>query len=267
MQAEESLHQGQPEEALAQLQTRVRNEPGNPKLRIFLFQLLAVLGRWERALTQLNVVGELDNSSLLMVQTYREAIQCEVLREAVFAGRRTPLLFGEPEQWVALLVEALRLEGEGHVSEALALRQQALELAPTTAGSINGICFDWIADADTRLGPTVEAIVNGRYYWIPFQQISHIDIEEPVDLRDVVWIPAVFTWRNGGQATGLIPTRYPGSEQAEDGLIRLARKTDWQTFAPGAYRGLGQRLFATNDDDYALLDVRSIALNSSDGPA
>jgi len=261
MQAEQSLHEGRPEEALKQLQEAVRKEPANSKLRVFLFQLLAVLGRWDRALTQLHVAGDLDNGNLLMVQTYQEAIQCELLRQAVFEGKRTPLLFGEPQRWMALLVEALRLEADGHPAEAKALRSEAFELAPTTSGAIDGVEFDWIADADTRLGPTLEAIVNGKYYWIPFQQISKVELEAPVDLRDVVWMPALFTWSNGGQATGLIPTRYPGSEKSEDAMILLARKTEWEEFSEAAFCGMGQKLLATNVDDYALMDIRSIALN------
>jgi len=263
MQAEQSLHEGRPEEALKQLQEAVRKEPANPKLRIFLFQLLTVLGRWDRALTQLHVAGDLDNGNLLMVQTYREAIQCELLREAVFAGKRTPLLFGEPQRWMALLVEALRLDADGHFVEAKALRGEAFDLAPAISGTINGAEFEWIADADTRLGPTLEAIVNGKYYWIPYQQIAKIELDEPVDLRDVVWMPALFTWSNGGQATGLISTRYPGSEKSEDAMIQLARKTEWEEFTENAYRGIGQRLLATNVDDYALMDVRNIELNSN----
>lgn len=258
MQAEQSLHEGRPEEALKQLQEAVRKDPANPKLRIFLFQLLTVLGRWDRALTQLHVAGELDNGNLLMVQTYREAIQCELLREAVFAGKRTPLLFGEPQRWMALLVESLRLEADGHGAEANALRSEALELAPTSAGTINGVKFEWIADADTRLGPTLEAIVNGKYYWIPFQQIAKIELDKPADLRDLVWMPALFTWNNKGQATGLIPTRYPGSDKSEDAMIQLARKTEWQELTGNSYRGIGQRLLVTNVDDYALMDIRNI---------
>jgi len=121
--------------------------------------------------------------------------------------------------------------------------------------------FDWIADADTRLGPTLEAIINGKYYWIPFQQISKIELEEPVDLRDVVWMPALFTWSNGGQATGLIPTRYPGSENSEDAMIQLGRKTEWEEYFEEDYCGKGQKLLATNVDDYALMDIRNIELN------
>ena len=207
MQAEQSLHQGNPEESLAQLQDQVRKDPANPKLRVFLFQLLSVLGRWDRALTQLKVAGDLDAANLLMVQTYREAILCEALRAKVFAGTSLPMIFGDPQQWVALLVEALRLDAEGHHQQAKALRDQSFELAPVTAGTFNGTGFDWIADGDSRLGPVLDAIVNGRYYWIPFLQIRSIEIEEPNDLRDVVWMPAQFTWANGGSSSGLIPTR------------------------------------------------------------
>ena len=163
MQAEQYISQGQLKEALAQLQNSVRKDPSNAKLRVFLFQLLAVLGQRERALTQLTVAGELDAANLLMAQTYREAIHCEALRQEVFEGKRTPLIFGDPQHWVALLVEALHLDALGHQQEAKSLRDQSLEIAPTISGTLNEMKFDWIADADSRLGPVLEAIVNGRY--------------------------------------------------------------------------------------------------------
>ncbi len=263
LQAENNLQQGNLTDALVDLQNQIKKEPSNPKLRIFLFQLLAVSGQWERALVQLKVLGELDASSLLMVQTYHAAILCEALRGEVFSGKHSPLIFGDPQQWLALLIEALRLDAQGHASEAQRLRNQSLELAPATTGTIDDIDFDWIADADIRLGPVLEAIVNGRYYWIPFQQIRKIDIEEPTDLRDVVWMPATFTWVNGGAASGLIPTRYSGSENSDDSLIRLSRKTDWLPLTEDVSLGLGQRLLATNVDDYSLMDIRKIELNSS----
>ena len=103
MLAEESLRAGDLDEALAQLQDAVRKDTANAKLRIFLFQLLAVLGQWGRALTQLEVAGELDAGALAMVQTYREAIRCEVLRTGVFAGQRSPLFFGQPQPCTASL--------------------------------------------------------------------------------------------------------------------------------------------------------------------
>lgn len=261
--AEQSLLQGDPEQALARLQEQVRKDPSNPKLRVFLFQLLAVLGHWGRSLTQLKLAGELDAANLLMAQTYREAVLCEVLRGEVFAGKRSPLIFGDPQPWLALLVEALRLDAENQVAEAAHLRGQAFEQAPAEAGTINGQDFAWIADADSRLGPVLEGIVNGRYYWIPFNRIRSIEIDQPADLRDLVWMPALFTWVNGGQASGLIPTRYPGSETSTDPQIRLSRRTEWLELASDAYRGLGQRILATNNEDYGLMDVRKIDMSGA----
>ena len=49
---------------------------------------------------------------------------------------------------------------------------------------------------------------------------------------------------NGGEAIALIPTRYPGSECAGDGLIALARKTIWEESRPECFIGLGQRVLA-----------------------
>ena len=47
MQADELVKAGRLDEALAALQQQVRDRPADAKLRVFLFQLLAVMGRWE----------------------------------------------------------------------------------------------------------------------------------------------------------------------------------------------------------------------------
>lgn len=260
MTAEECLRDGDLDACLAQLQARVRNEPANAACRVFLFQLLAVQGAWERALAQLNVAGELDPAALPMVQTYRDALQCEVLREAVFDGRRAPLIFGEPTAWLALLLEALRLDASGDTAAAAACRSNALDDARPTSGTLNGTPFEWIADADGRLGPTLEAIVNGRYYWIPFERIRRVEVEAPADLRDCVWMPAVFTWANEGQAAGLIPARYPGTLATKDNALMLARRTEWIEAGAGDARPVGQRMFTTDANEYALFDVRALEL-------
>lgn len=266
MQAEQSLREGRLQDALAELQAQVRKEPANAKYRIFLFQLLAVLGQWERALNQLNVLGEMDASSLPMVQTYREAIRCELLRAEVFAGHRSPLLFGDPEPWMALLLEAARLTAVGQHAQARSARDQAFESAAAVSGTLDAQPFEWLADADPRLGPMLEAVVNGRYYWIPLQRVRSIEFEEPADLRDYVWVPGRFTWANGGETVGLIPARYPGSQAAADPLVQLGRKTEWRDCGEETWLGLGQRMLATERGEFSLLDVRRIELNADEDP-
>jgi type VI secretion system protein ImpE len=254
--AAQLLSAGKCSEALAQLTAEVKAKPADPKLRVFLFQMLCVTGQWDRALTQLNVVADMDATAIVMKQMYGEAVRCEQLRSAVFAGQKAPMVFGYPEQWMALMIEALLNPGS-----AVALREQAMELAPTTSGTINDEPFEWIADGDSRIGPALEAIINHRYYWVPFQHLTQIDIEAPEDLRDAVWMPAHLQFSNGGDVLAMIPTRYSGSESASDELVQLARKTVWNEAQPGCFHGLGQRMLTTDANEYALMDVRCIKLN------
>ena len=263
MQAEELLRQGRPTEALEKLQEEVRNRPSDPKLRVFLFQLLCVLGQWERAMTQLNVAADLDAQNLLMASVCRPALNCEALRAGIWAGTRSPLILGKPQEWVGWMLQANQMAVEGRYAESEELRRQAFEQAPAIPGTINGQPFEWIADADPRLGPILEVIVNGAYYWVPFSNAREIRIEAPADLRDVVWTPAQFTWANGGESAGLIPTRYPGSENSEQDAILLAHRTEWIEREGGLYEGLGQRLLVTDEAEYALLDLRQITLESA----
>ena len=263
MQAEELLRAGRLQEALVALEGQVRSDPANAKLRIFLFQLLAVMGDWERALSQLNVATELDELNLLMAQVCRAALNCEALRAEVFAGKRSPMIFGEPDEWVGWLVQANQMIAEGKYEGAQKLRERAFDAAPAIGGSIDNNQIEWIADADSRLGPILEAIVDGKYYWIPFSAIKGIRIEPPTDLRDMVWCPAQFTWANSGESAGFIPTRYPGSESSEDNNIQLARKTEWMEQPGDTYLGLGQRVFATDKDEFSLMQVRQVDLDHS----
>ena len=262
MSALEAIRAGKLQEALQSLQQEVRQYPAETKHRVFLFQLLAVQGQWERAMTQLNVAGELDSGALPMVQAYREALQCEALRHAIFAGERSPVVFGEPEPWIAQLMEALRLGAENQHAQSRQVRDEAYAAAPAIGGSIDGVRFEWISDADSRLGPMLEVLVNGRYYWVPFHRIRTLKIEAPADLRDCVWMPVHLTWANGGEAVGFVPTRYADTTKAADDALLLARKTDWFEPEQGTYWGLGQRMLATDAGDYPLMDVRLIEFGS-----
>lgn len=258
--AEQSLREGKLDQTLVHLQEQVRADPSDTGRRVFLFQLLCVLGQWERALTQLQVLAGLDANSMMLARIFQPVINCEVLRADVFRGKRTPIIFGDPMEWVGLLVQATELAARGQAAAAAALRDQAFEAAPATSGKVNDQAFEWIADADQRLGPVLEVILEGHYYWVPYCRIKRIFMEPPADLRDLVWMPAQFVWANGGEAFGHIPTRYPGTEADADDALRLSRKTNWTELAGGFSVGLGQRLLATDQGDYALLECRMIDL-------
>jgi type VI secretion system protein ImpE len=264
--AERTLKSGDPAAALARLQEDVRARPSDAKLRVFLFQLLCIVGQWERALNQLKVASELEPLALPMAQMYGEAVRCEAIRTEVFEGKKSPMVLGEPDQWLALLIESRLVAGRGDANRSEDLRARAFEEAPASNGQMDGREFEWIADADSRLGPVLEAIINGRYYWVPFSRISRVTMEAPEDLRDLVWMPAHLEFHNGGESLALVPTRYPGSESSEDGAIALARKTSWEQIAGDTYRGLGQRLIATDSGETPMLEIRTIALGANGEP-
>jgi type VI secretion system protein ImpE len=262
MSAEKLLQQGELNAALAALTGQVKANPSDAGHRVFLFQLLAVLGQWDRARTQLELAGELDSTVAPMVQAYRDVINCELHRQAVFAGKSRPIIFGEPEQWVALLAEAQQSFANGDMQSFSSLSAQAFEQAPTCSGKINNEAFAWLADADQRLGPVLEVIFNGQYYWVPMSRVRSLQMEEPADLRDLVWQPAEITWTNGGKLVAMLPSRYPRSEGVAESDL-LARSTDWVQHGDDVFEGVGQKMFTTDQSDYSFLQVRSIEFDES----
>ena len=92
---------------------------------------------------------------------YGAAVRCEAMRASVFAGQKSPNgFFGEPDQWLALLIESLLVHGQGDTTRAEELRLRAFDDAPVSTGDIDGRRFEWIADADSRLGPVLEAMIK-----------------------------------------------------------------------------------------------------------
>ena len=162
---------------------------------------------------------------------------------------------------MASLVEALRLTCAGEHAAAAELRAKAFEAAPALPGELDGAPFEWIADADARLGPMLEVVVNGRYGWLPFRRARAVRLEPPADLRDLVWMPAFVTLETGAEVAALVPTRYAGSEAGEDAL-RLSRRTEWKELGTGSgcWAGAGQRMLVTDRGDHPLMDLRDIRI-------
>jgi type VI secretion system protein ImpE len=256
------LENGQLIEALRALSAEVRSRPADATLRVFLFQLLALVGDWERATNQLKVAGELDEQNAMMVTAYGFALRGEREREEVMTGKSSPAVFGEPAAWHGQLVQSLQALCGGHIAQALELRAKAFDAAETVAGTIDGKPFDWIADADPRFGPCLELILKTGFTWVPFSQIRSLTFEAPADLRDKIWAPVQIIWQSGAEAVGFVPCRYPGSEHADVAGLALATQTEWSEEGEDCFIGRGQRMFATDTAEYSLLDVRSVTFET-----
>jgi type VI secretion system protein ImpE len=254
---------------LADLQNQIRADASNANFRVHLFQLLCVMGNWKRALSQLQVSAQMAAKALPMAQTYREAIKCELFRKEVFEGKRTPQIMGTPPPWIGPMIEALKHDGTNDFAAAAELRASAMDAAEANACSIDGTTCEWLADADSRLGPVLEVIANGQYYWLPLASCSGLILEPPTDLRDLVWAPGEVMLPNEGRVAVLIPTRYPGTEVAKSSdadALKRSKRTEWTEPHPGMWFGTGQRLWASDLGDHAILDTRRISMDTLAAP-
>ena len=258
--ADDLLRAGDLDGARRVLVEVARRDPGDVPTRLFLWQLLAIAGEWTKAKTQLTTLAQLSPEAQMLAVVYGQAIEAEAVRTAVFAGtQRTMIHGGSDHDWAGGIAEALQMEANGDAAQAEALRAAAFDAAPDTPGVVDGIEVDWIADADPRFGPTVEAVIGGQYGLLPFAAIEKLTSEGPRDLRDLVWYPVELTLKAGPRIAALLPVRYPGI--ADDPAERFSRATGWDEDG----RGSGQRLWTAADtddrwEDRGLLSIRSVEL-------
>ncbi|MDB5695600.1 MAG: ImpE protein [Sphingomonas bacterium] len=258
--ADQLLRAGDLDGARRALVEVVRAKPSDEGARMFLFQLLAVAGEWDKAVNQLNLLAQLSPEAQMLSVAYGQAVQAERERATVFAGQaRMKLLVAS--EWAEGLCDAIEHYAAGRTSEGDAARDTAFEAAPDTPGNLDGENFDWIADADSRFGPSVEAIIGGRYGLVPLDAVASIKSEGPKDLRDTVWYPVQLAFKEGQSVAAMLPTRYPGSEASDDVNERLGRATGWRDTDWGQ-AGSGQHLLAlSTGDDRDLLSVRSLVFS------
>ncbi|MVW70268.1 type VI secretion system accessory protein TagJ [Bordetella sp. 15P40C-2] len=256
-------------EHLEAVQTEIRRHPADADMRAQLFQLMAVQGEWTRALEQIKLAAQLNPQAQPSAILYEQVIAGEAQRERVWAGLEPPAGFGHAPGWFEDLALALQRDADAP-EQAAALRAQAYEAAPATAGEIGvaveGVAttFAWISDGDSRLGPVMEFMMGSRYGWLPFAALRNVRILAPEGLADLVWAQAEITTTDGRTHYGAIPARYPalpGQQFSElpDG-VKLGRMTDWHCLHEDMYAGIGQKMWMTDQGEYALLDIRTVEM-------
>jgi protein involved in temperature-dependent protein secretion len=130
MTPDEVLATGDLESAIADVGARLRANPALAKEQVFLFELLVLAGRWDKARLRLDILNQVAPSNQAAYQFWRTAITAEEQRRRVFVGEAAPGLVGEPEPWLLPLVGAVVDEREGRVVEARSARARAAAEAP-----------------------------------------------------------------------------------------------------------------------------------------
>ncbi|AIR85802.1 type VI secretion system accessory protein TagJ [Pantoea rwandensis] len=258
-------------ENLARTTAQIQANPADANLRATFVQLLCLAGNWTRAQTQLQSWLALTPQAQPTITLLQQAITGELQRAAVLRGESQPQLPGSAWEWSETLLAALQAEVKGDEARGTALRQQTLEQADVNPGTLEqqdqSVAFPWLMDGDSRFGPVCEAIVNGRYYWVPFAAIREMQFQAPASVTDLVWRHTLIQLVDGSEQVCQIPVRYPLPAQAEESWLR-ASVTEWQPLGnvDSQFIGLGQKVWLSDSAEFSLMTLQRITFNDI-GPA
>lgn len=260
------FHAGQLRAAIDAQTQKVRANPADNPARFFLFELFLFSGDLDRARKQLDVLRYDDPKHTAAIEQYRQAIEAERKRRAVFAGTEHPRGLTTAPDHVKLRLESLPYLTRGEWDEARKRLDDANAQVPALTGTINGMPFEGLYDADERFGTVLEVIgAGGVYSWVPLEHVADITLNPPTSPRDLVFRPAHVTLTDGLDGDVMLPALYPGTHDHPDEEVRLGRATEWVGAEGEVTRGAGGKLFVTGDRSLKLTDLRSIVPSSPPG--
>ena len=253
--AEQAVRDGDLDAALRYLQEQVRQGPADAKLRVFLFQLLCVLGpvgaRADPAERRRRPrrAGAGDGADVPRGDPVR------ALRAEVFAGQRSPVIFGEPRRMagaadrVAARDAARRRQPGGRRRCASARsRRRPRRPARSTASRSSGLPTPTCGSGRSARRSSTAATTGCRSSAWP----RSISRRQPICATSS-GCRRISSSSNGGESVGLIPTRYPGSEQrrrrpaAAGAQDRLERRSARRVHRPRTAAVLHRRRRAPAD--------------------
>jgi type VI secretion system protein ImpE len=220
---------GQLKPAITALGDELKKQPLDAKRRTMLFELLCFAGEYDRAEKQLDMLADSSKEAIAGILVYKAALHAERTRQEMFARGQFP-------------ADTPRSSGPAVV---------------------NGTPCAAFTDVDPRIGDHLEVFIAGSYTWIPLEYVASLAIETPAKLRDLIWAPArlevtpAFRLQELGEV--LLPVLSPLSWKHEEDAVRLGSTTVWDDDERFGQVPFGQKIFAADDQEMALLEVRSLS--------
>jgi type VI secretion system protein ImpE len=257
----ELLEQGDLTEAIEQARRDLTERPRDEGLRFLFFELMALEENFEEAMVQLNMMREFTPDFAGASEFFLGLIEAEQARHTFLNGGESGVGFlVEPPGWASEFCQIPKLVAEGRTDAAADLLRKARPLVPTVSGTVNGDrAFTSLRDADDVLDPFLEAIAPGAWVLLPFSQLRSITFLPSRGYQDVIWRPAVVSFREGREVELWLPSNYSGSGGRTD-LEKLGRLTMWDDLGPDLRRAYGQRDFMLDASGswVTLMGIRNI---------
>ncbi len=261
MDPKELIRAGKLTDARQQLINSVKRYPGDSGLRVLLFQVLSLLGDWEKAQRHIDIIAAQDVKAEAGIMPYKNLLQGERVRQEVYHLERRPEFLPKAPAYAERYFLGLEQLKNNEFESAEEIFELLEGDRPSPAGRLNDRSFVDIRETDSFLSYFLEAFVHERYVWIPFESIREMILPTPESLFDLIWIPAQITAWSGLTLNCFLPVVYPESPFHEDDRIKMGRMTDWRPLGGPFYKGLGQHVFQIGDEDVPLLEIRELMLN------
>jgi type VI secretion system protein ImpE len=261
MSASDLYKAGRLQEALDAQVQEVKKSPADHGKRLFLFELLCFAGELDRAARQIQAVKYDEVETDAAVQTYAKLLDSERARRTALRDGTKPEFLIDPPPSVNDRLEAISRLREKRPAEAAALLAKA-NSAVTVKGRLNNNSVEALRDCDDVFGPVLEVMAQGKYYWLPLEQIDTMVMKAPKFPRDLLWIPARVEIRDGPSGDVFLPALYPFSHEHADDQVKLGRRTDWKTEQDGPAVGVGLRMFLAGDDAISVLEWRELQVTA-----
>jgi type VI secretion system protein ImpE len=152
-------------------------------------------------------------------------------------------------------------KGNGQAAQALLAEAEAQR--PATPGKCDGVAFADMRDMDDVLAPVLEVItLGGTYAWVALSEVEWFELTEARSPVDQLWRTTKLSVREGPEGEVFLPCLYPGTAEQGDDQLRLGKGTDWTEPDAGPVRGLGQKMFAFDEQDRALFEIHRVELGA-----
>ena len=262
MTAAELLRAGRLSDARSHLVNTIKERPGDTSSRNLLFQVLAFLGEWDKALRQLDILGLQHPGPESAVNLYGKLVAAENERSLVFAGERIPSFMTTEPPFLQASFNFRECLSSGQIDEALELFDTIETMVPDVTGRMDGAEFNGFCNTDVSLAHYLEVFIHERYLWVPFTSLRELCVNRPVTFLDLLWIPArIVTWE-GLTSNCYLPVLYPDSSSHPDERVRMGKMTDWRDNGGGLYRGFGQQVFNVGNKEIAILELNEITFTT-----
>lgn len=249
----ELFQEGRLRDAIQAQEGVVRSRPDEVAARLLLCEFLLFDGNLDAVRDHIHhlPVDSLEMSAYS--NDYRLLLDAEDERRRSLAIGK-PRFMREPTPHSLHSVEALQALRIGDWDACTEHLDRAMSLLNDIPGHVDGRAFEFARDGDDLFAHHLEVLLDGDYYWFPFDQVARLELGERVQLRDRYLVPAHLTARSGVEWQVHLPALYPGTHMHDDDEVRTGQATDWYADKHGPTRGVGQRLFTFGEEELTLLD-------------